>query len=58
MKFRRAPGIMSPPAIADVRGDICLPSVGVTVIIPNMRLAAGSFVLTSLLIVALHLLTN
>jgi len=49
---------MSPRATADQEGDICLPSVGVTVIIPNMRLAAGSFVLTSLLIVALHLLTN
>ena len=49
---------MSPRATADQEGDICLPFVGVTVIIPNMRLAAGSFVLTSLLIVALHLLTN
>jgi len=49
---------MSGLVTADTSGDIRLPPAGVTVIIPNMRLAAGSFVLTSLLIVALHLLTN
>ncbi len=31
---------------------------GVTVIISNARIAAGSFVFTAFLIVALHLLTN
>ena len=44
--------------VAEAGGDIRLPPAGATVIIRDARVAAGSFVLTALLIVAIHLLTN